>query len=380
MGLHHLAMRFFDYAGLKPHVKMVAFKAVYIPVWFVDLSASASAVMGEESYNLTIESMRIPIPGFNLPPLSSMPLQLPEGVPTFRWNGGDVDPSIQTIPFTRHPLNIPQKLKSLPRRVARDEDDVGFDPSRAKFRMVANYATYIPVYLGEWEVESTEFESGTTRVTTCIFADSHKPRFCMYRQKTPDSDPEWTPAPASTFTVTISARPASISLPGFRDVATAKHMQKVFGARLQAAIDEIKKERQEMGDGFVEWTDVVPEGGIVGFVADQDRVCSYKTWEAINEAYTEALEQCEIASEFHDRLKEMPTSRMAIIRPSLRSPVQRADNSQFFDIVKDSVDKWRELVEDSKPDWLRKAEENEKSVVGRETSKIRTKERGRLTK
>lgn len=106
-----------------------------------------------------------------------MPIRPPPDDPVLQWKGPDTptgEPSAQTIPFTRHPLGIVQKLKALPRRVARDEDDVGFDPSRVKFRMMASYATYIPLWLGEWEVESPAFESGTTRVTTAFFGDSQK--------------------------------------------------------------------------------------------------------------------------------------------------------------------------------------------------------------
>lgn len=133
---------------------------------------------------------------------------------------------------------------------------------------------------------------------------------------------------------------------------------------------------------------------------------------SINEAYTEALEKYEIAREFQERVKEMvrrlfilrrtpyhslscctllvrvhwltlsrvlfqPTSNVALIRPSLRSPIQRIDRKQLLETISDSVDEWRELVEESKPDWLRKAEENEKSVAGRETSKTRARDRGR---
>ncbi|EGU12521.1 hypothetical protein RTG_01570 [Rhodotorula toruloides ATCC 204091] len=394
MGLHHLAKRFLGYEGLRPHVKMVAFKAVYLPMWFVDLSASATAVMGDEWYNLSgmsfaFESFRVPIPGFNLPPLTGMPIRVPEAPPSLVWKGEDFDPSIPSIPFTRHPLNIPQKLKALPRRVARDEDDVGFDPSRAKFRMIANYPTYMPVYLGEWEVESTEFESGTTRVTSCMFADTPQPRFCMYLQKTPDSQPEWRPASASTFTLSLSARPASAAVWAAQS-AKSSNMKKSFAERLQAAIDGMKEEREQMGEGIVEWTDVLPEGGILDFTAKQDRVCSHETWQDINEAYTEALEKYELAREFQERLKEMrvlllilshalfqPANNVALIRPSLRSPIQRIDRNQLLERVGESVDEWREFVEESKPNWLRKAEENEKIVAGRETSKTRARDRGR---
>lgn len=103
-------------------------------------------------------------------------------------------------------------------------------------------------------------------------------RFCMYLQRTPDSQPEWKPAPASTFTLSISARPASAAVWAAQSTKS-NNLKKVFGERLQAAIDEMKAEREEMGEGFVEWTDVLPEGGILDFTAKHDRVCSHETWQ-----------------------------------------------------------------------------------------------------
>lgn len=56
MGLHFYAKRLFGWEGFKPHVKMIALKALNVPMWFVDVSATATSVMGDESYDLTSES------------------------------------------------------------------------------------------------------------------------------------------------------------------------------------------------------------------------------------------------------------------------------------------------------------------------------------
>lgn len=178
---------------------------------------------------------------------------------------------------------------------------------------------------------------------------SRSQRFCVYRQKTPNEEPEWRPAPASAFELDITARPSSYSAGPFQDNLSSTKIGQVFGARLKEAIDEIKEEREDMGEGFVDWTDAVPESGIQELVAKQDRVCSYKWWsecvaavllpstmrthvnrnlfanmcsllDRTNKAYAEALRRYESARAFYDQLKD--TVRRSLSPPGDCLPIR----------------------------------------------------------
>lgn len=82
------------------------------------------------------------------------------------------DQAVTLIPFTRHPLNLLKKLSSLPRRIARDDDDVSFDPKQFKETLFAAYPLYVPLYLGEWALVEGGQEK---RVTTAAFASTDGP-------------------------------------------------------------------------------------------------------------------------------------------------------------------------------------------------------------
>lgn len=80
---------------------------------------------------------------------------------------------VTLIPFTRHPLNLLKKLSSMPRRIARDEDDVSFDPKQFKESLFAAYPLYVPLYLGEYAL--VEGGGQEKRVTTAAFASTDGP-------------------------------------------------------------------------------------------------------------------------------------------------------------------------------------------------------------
>lgn len=126
---------------------------------------------------LPVASSASPIPGFHLPPLSQLNVSPPI-------NNADLvsfspaehltqhGQSVTQIPFSRHPLNLLKKLSSMPRRIARDEDDVSFDPKQFKETLYAAYPLYVPLYLGEWAMAEGGQEK---RVTTAAFAGSYGP-------------------------------------------------------------------------------------------------------------------------------------------------------------------------------------------------------------
>lgn len=125
-----------------------------------------------------VSSTASPIPGFHLPPLSQLNVNPP-------LNNSDLVPfsptehltqhgeAVTLIPFTRHPLNLLKKLSSLPRRIARDEDDVSFDPKQFKESLFAAYPLYVPLYLGEYAL--VEGGGQEKRVTTAAFASTDGP-------------------------------------------------------------------------------------------------------------------------------------------------------------------------------------------------------------
>lgn len=126
---------------------------------------------------MAVSSTASPIPGFHLPPLSQLNVSPPI-------NHADLvpfspaehlthnDTAVKLVPFTRHPLNLLRKLSGMPRRIARDNDDVSFDPKQFKETMFAAYPLYVPLYLGEWALEEGGQEK---RVTTAAFASTRGP-------------------------------------------------------------------------------------------------------------------------------------------------------------------------------------------------------------
>lgn len=134
-------------------------------------------VSADFTVTLPVASTASPIPGFHLPPLSQLNVSPPI-------NNADLvsfspaehltqhGQSVTQIPFSRHPLNLLKKLSSMPRRIARDEDDVSFDPKQFKETLYAAYPLYVPLYLGEWAMAEGGQEK---RVTTAAFAGSYGP-------------------------------------------------------------------------------------------------------------------------------------------------------------------------------------------------------------
>lgn len=140
--------------------------------------SSGVAMLTSGPWAPAVSSTASPIPGFHLPPLSQLNVNPP-------LNNSDLVPfsptehltqhgeAVTLIPFTRHPLNLVKKLSSLPRRIARDEDDVSFDPKQFKESLFAAYPLYVPLYLGEYAL--VEGGGQEKRVTTAAFASTDGP-------------------------------------------------------------------------------------------------------------------------------------------------------------------------------------------------------------
>lgn len=203
--------------------------------------------------------------------------------------------AVEVLPFTRHPLNIPQKLQKL-RTIT--NGNVEFAPSRLDLQTWATYPVYIPIYLGEWEVARGYGGRDLERVTTATYAASgtlshvrplHSPspaprpsdllvgQPLVYGRKMGKGSPSWFKRLLFRGYQQIApegpVRPENIVFHFSRSDLTRYTAEKL----LRNAVDQLRKELEEKGGGWKVWTDEMP-GQVDDFAAKHDRVMSYSLW------------------------------------------------------------------------------------------------------
>ncbi|GAA5978172.1 hypothetical protein JCM10908_004257 [Rhodotorula pacifica] len=373
LAAHRILSSWFGYTALKPTaIREVAFSPVLLPVWMVDIVVKGKALLGDTQVDLDVSSTASPIPGFHLPPLSQLNVSPP-------LNNSDLVPfspsehltqngqTVTLIPFTRHPLNLLKKLSSLPRRIARDDDDVSFDPKQFKETMFAAYPLYVPLYLGEWALVEGDQEK---RVTTAAFAGTDSPAFAIYPSFRASESPEpvtWLPD-ADSLSLTISGRPSHSAAAVAQDPETISSM-KELSPRLLRVIDEIKEERNAraresgaLGDLWAEVTEVIQGGeeAVKELCRNEDRVMAYGVWHEINTAYIEALSGLELAQANLEALRELPAFSGLVITPT---GVRRSTLEEMVTELESAVSQWKDLLDEHTPEWIRRVEARRKGIA-----------------
>ncbi|GAA5874987.1 hypothetical protein JCM3774_000466 [Rhodotorula dairenensis] len=373
LAAHRVLSSWFGYTALEPTaIRQVAFSPVLLPVWMVDVVVKGKALLGDVQVDLDVSSTASPIPGFHLPPLSQLnvnpPLNNSDLVPfSSAEHLTQHDQAVTLIPFTRHPLNLLKKLSSLPRRIARDDDDVSFDPKQFKETLFAAYPLYVPLYLGEWALVEGGQEK---RCTTAAFASTDGPAFAIYPSFRASESAEpvtWLPE-ADSLSLTISGRPSHSAAAVVQDPETMASM-KELSPRLLRVIDEIKDERHARaresgatGDLWAEVTEVIQGGeeAVRELCRSEDRVMAFGDWHEINTAYIEALSGLELAQANLEALRELPAFSGLVIGPQ---GVRRSTLEEMVTELESAVSQWKDLLDEHTPEWIRRVEARRKGLL-----------------
>ncbi|GAA6043412.1 hypothetical protein JCM8097_008578 [Rhodosporidiobolus ruineniae] len=391
--------RFFSKFGLSPDalggffhtgVNRIAFRPLLLPVWKVDLALKGKALLDQAEMQLNISALNASLPGFRLspldrlcvsPPLESepVPFSASEHLSPFSSHPPSSDfpsgpPEVTLIPFTRTPLTLLDQLSSFPRTVA--TSGLSLDPRRFDPVLFAAYPLYIPLYLGEFELdEVVGGEETKRRVTTATFATTDGTAFAVYPQFL--DPPTWLPG-SSAVDLSIAGRPANPDeLPPPEALQTLK-------PRLEEALDALK-ERFVGGEAEAEGvdpagiTEVVKvdqeEGGFAGYVERQGRALAYSEWADVNREYIEAVFEADNAEAFLHQIENIPdTARTVLLRPTGLPKV--SSRASLLEDVRKRYEQAKAAVEALRPEWLVEVTEEEKGRKELERKEGRTGARG----
>ncbi|GAA6016968.1 hypothetical protein JCM10207_007865 [Rhodosporidiobolus poonsookiae] len=402
-----LARFFHKWFGVSPQaaggffdtgVKRIAFRPVLVPLWKVDLAMKGRALLEQSELALNISAMNASLPGFRLDPLDRLSL-----APPFDTDPVPFDPSTHLaplsspnpspnlpepltptlIPFTRTPLNLLSKLAALPREISSSgEDDasagLSFDPKQFKPVLFGAYPLYIPLYLGEYEVEEAVFggEVETRRVTTAVFATTDKTAFSVYPQFL--SPPTWLPS-GSSVDLSISGRPISQD-----DVPSPAALQQLR-PKLEDALEQLK-ERVGVSGGDGEGldpagiTEVIRLGvggvqSVEAYVEKEGRALAYSEWADLNREYVEAVFEADQAEAFHQQIENLPEHARTVVLNATSLP-QVSSRDDLLAMSRKKADQARDKARALRPEWLDAVEKEEQARVESERAQ-RIKDRGR---
>ncbi|KAK4053675.1 hypothetical protein OIV83_001331 [Microbotryomycetes sp. JL201] len=188
--LSHMFARFGAWLGfnIQTGVRRLAFKPVLLPTWRVDLAMQGKALLAEDvEFSLLISAVDAPVPGFSLPPLSNLSTASPWASEPETFDESkhlkQLDMDVTLIDFTTAPLRLLARLAGLP-RTNLAQHGLALDPSAFKASMFAAYPLFVPVYMGEYEMDGK-------RVTTAAFAASEKTAFAIFPSFVPEAS--WLP-------------------------------------------------------------------------------------------------------------------------------------------------------------------------------------------
>ncbi|BGP13580.1 hypothetical protein JCM10213_008717 [Rhodosporidiobolus nylandii] len=407
-GISHVARlllaRFFERFGLSREafggffetgVRRIAFRAVLLPVWKVDLAMRGKALLDQAELSLNISALDASLPGFRLSPLDRLSVSPPFEVPPVPFSPSThlnpfsslppsrafpTPPSVTPIPFTRSPLNLLRKLSALPRTLPSSSDEEGglsFDPKQFKPVLFAAYPLYVPVYLGEWELdELVQGEEERRRVTTVAFATVDGTAFAVYPQYL--SPPQWLPS-SSSIDLTISGRPSSSSDPS--NLPSPESL-KNLKPKLVEALDSLKERvlGEDDGEGVDSSgiTEVVKvqagEGGVEEWVKGQGRALGYSEWADHNRAYVEAVFEADNAEALKEQIENLPPTARPLLLTTSSLP-KLSSRTDLLTSLQSALDKARAKVRALKPGWIEGAERSERERE-EEERRERVRERG----
>ncbi|BGP45791.1 hypothetical protein JCM10450v2_001621 [Rhodotorula kratochvilovae] len=346
--------------NLDTEIRRIAFTPLLVPVWKVDLAMKGKAVVGDVQMQLNITALDASLPGFRLPPLSDLTVSPPFASPPVAFSRAEHlhqhGQDITLLPLTRHPLHLVRKLKAFPRKFSapgEGDSELGasVDPKAFDETMFAAYPLYLPLYLGEFELDAPAAagaEGEKKRVTTAAFATVDGPAFAVYPQFL--SPPAWLP-PSDSVSLSITGRPVLSPGGAPPDPSEVKGLQ----PRLLSALTEFKDEAEE---GSFDLLDQVGEGEAEDLVRKDPCAMAFGEWAEVNRAYVEAQGELDTALAMLEQVEALPEAARGLLL-SARGP--RLSTRQ--DLVTDmqaKVDEAREKVAEVRPAWVGEAARAEK--------------------
>ncbi|GAA5830302.1 hypothetical protein JCM3766R1_002861 [Sporobolomyces carnicolor] len=358
----HLVSRFFKkWFGFSPAVfdsgiVERAFKMVLLPVWKVDLVMRGKALLQDTELDLNISALDSSLPGFRLSPLDELPLSAPFSpelaLPFSPSNHlTQYDTPVTVLPFTHHPLNLLEKIASLPRTIEQT-DGIGLTPRNFKEVLFATYPVYMPIYLGEFELQN---DPEGKRVTTVQFGTSESPAFSVYPQFL--RPPQWLPQ-SDSISLSISGRPSQPqSAPPPSTTNGGPSLLKQLEPRLTALLGKLQEKRRDGNEeGLI--TDRIEEGVELEQLVDKgDRVMGFADWIERNQEFVEASSKLENVEAMLEQVENMPDNVKSLLISSSSMPKFQDRESLLRDVT-DQVDKARDEVERKKPEWIEHARKN----------------------
>ncbi|GAA5840392.1 hypothetical protein JCM11251_006548 [Rhodosporidiobolus azoricus] len=367
-------------------VKRVAFKPLLVPVWKVDLAVKGKALLDQCELSLSISALNASLPGFRLDPLdrlSASPPLDPSEAPlepfspskhvtnaftslpppsTQDFSSGD-NPEVALIPFTRTPLGLLDKLASFPRTLSSAEGGLSFDPKQFEPVLFAAYPVYLPVYLGEFELEDMfPGEDEPRRVTTAAFATTDGTAFAVYPQFL--SPPTWLPS-SSAVDLSISGRPTNPN-----DLPSPESLQNLK-PKLEEALEEVKERIVEgaSGSGGIEGgmdpaqvTEVVNLSGgeaFEAYVAKEGRALGYEDHADENREYVEAVWEADTAEAFLHQIENLPDNARPVLISSTSLP-KLSSREDLLSSLRSKLNAARAKVDALRPQWLEEVVKVEK--------------------
>ncbi|KAF9646466.1 hypothetical protein BDM02DRAFT_3188811 [Thelephora ganbajun] len=133
------------------------FKAVYIPVWFIDGEVMVNMTNAGTEVPAMIHSLNSYIPGFSFDPLSTLSFSQPRleelAVPFTQELRNQNGIDVSCLPYSASPIPLPEVVKSLTPSQAKLPDSITFDPKSVDFSMLAAYPVLLPVYLIRYDLQ-----------------------------------------------------------------------------------------------------------------------------------------------------------------------------------------------------------------------------------
>ncbi|GAA5878432.1 hypothetical protein JCM1840_002582 [Sporobolomyces johnsonii] len=392
--------------GYDSGVEHLAFRPVLLPVWKVDLSLEGKAVIDEMQYDLIVSVLDASVAGFDHPVLASLSMHSDWAVPPVPFSRSrhsmQHSQEIAILPFTRHPLNLLDKIAAFPRTTT-EQHSVMLNPARCEPVLFAVYPMYLPMYLAEFKLGDKYVTAATwatvDKFVRCLFLPQY-PRplsrraapnppnrtlirtpflvqphnSAVYRQF--EASPQWRRHRRVPLSVELNSSPSSRE-DRRRGRATGAHRLKLENPQFQRLLRQLEADVTKRAQGGkVVWTDeIVGEGGVDEVIRTSERVMGYAEWAEVNREYVGARDELLTMQSVFEDVKELPEG--AKITGSILGEMEKnagitAGGSSLGEIRKTNVvvsqfqmlyNNMKRNVEQLRPDWVKKfdkAREEEK--------------------
>ncbi|KAM0753977.1 hypothetical protein T439DRAFT_322865 [Meredithblackwellia eburnea MCA 4105] len=333
LGLSRFLKRLFNF-HYEPPLKRVAFRALLLPTWRVDLRVSARGVLSEMGMTFQLTATDASLPGFSLSPLDQLSVTAGWETEPVQYDASahsqQHDQNVTIIPFTHSPVHLIEALKERP-RINAQKHGISYDVTSVQPTLFAAYPLYLPVYLGEFENTMNDQKD---RVTCVAFGATTRTAFAVYPTFLGESA-RWLPDMGGVE-VSLGGIPNDVS-----KVPPTGALSKI-GPELSQVVSS--------GTDLSLRLPITPKE-----LEASPVVMSWSDHAQSNRAYIEAHEELVMVEAMTKRLEAIPEGVRAVT-VSLRDGVKMGDGSNLRADMKKRLVEAQEKLESAKPDWLKMRE------------------------